>query len=82
MTPKEIFEAINSFDSEAIDFGFITKTITVAFDIDNKDIEVAHGDFRNYYNNYDYVILLSDGDTEDSLQYEIDRIKMIIELHL
>ena len=78
-TAQAVFGVIELFE-EFVQDGFITEQITVAFDRDDtEDIQVVRGDFRSYFNAYEYVIMLGEGDTIEDIEQEIERIDLLRE---
>ena len=77
-TAETVFEAIDNAGYAQDEF--ITEQITVAYNKDEfRNIHIVGGDYRGYFYtaNYDYIILLSDGDTVESIEAEIDRLDTI-----
>ena len=76
MIAQTVFDALDELEG-LVEDEFVTEQVTVAFDSEDtetKDVQVARGDWRSYYNAYDYVIMLGEGDTIDSIEQEIERI--------
>ena len=71
-----ILEALEDKGYEVFDERFVTiensDVLTIAWDNNSKKIEIAKGDYRNFYNNYDNVIIIGENSDLDKIFEEIN----------
>jgi non-homologous end joining protein Ku len=71
-----ILKALEDKGYEVFDERFVTiensDVLTIAWDDDSNKIEIAEGDYRNFYNNYDNVIVIGENSDLDKIFEEIN----------
>ena len=71
-----ILKALEDKGYEIFDGRFVTiensDVLTIAWDNDSNKIEIAEGDYRNFYNNYDNVIVVGENSDLDKIFEEIN----------
>ena len=71
-----ILKALEDKGYEVFDERFVTiensDVLTIAWDDDSNKIEIAEGDYRNFYNNYDNVIVVGENSDLDKIFEEIN----------
>jgi len=73
---KLIIEALEAFGY--IEDGFVKEPVTVALDSDIENyekIQVANGDWRQYWMAYEFTLFLHEGETEENIEMELDLIE-------
>jgi len=71
-----ILTELSNREYDVFDERFVTiensDVLTIAWDNNSDKVEIAEGDYRNFYNNYDNVIIIGENSDLDKIFEEIN----------